>query len=166
MTLPNAPTFDGLRNFTQTDIDSLSPETLALLQNDLMTRAEAIQADGELLARLMSQKYSGLADSSYLAKGEDSGKNVVIVDDVYELVMIRGKSVVWDQAKLGEIKDRIRAANDDPDIYIKTETQTKLSVAEAVYKGWPENLKKAFLPARAVKVGETKFLIQPRKKGK
>lgn len=63
------------------------------------------------------------------------------------------KTVKWDQKLLRAIWDRISKGGDDPGQYIKPEYK----VPENSYKGWPDQIKAVFLPARTVTPGKPKF---------
>lgn len=62
----------------------------------------------------------------------------------------------WDEKKLREIAERIRAANDDPEQYI----QYKLSVPESKYKAFPDAVRQIFEPARTVKPGKRNIKVE------
>jgi hypothetical protein len=79
--------------------------------------------------------------------------------------MDRKKTVDWDQDALAAIAAKIKAADEDPAIYIITKP-AEMTVKEASFDSWPDEVKEAFLPARTVKVADTKFLVQPKKKAK
>ena len=64
--------------------------------------------------------------------------------------------ITWDEAKLREIAEKIRAANDDPEQYIAY----KLSVPESKFKAWPEAIQSTFQPARTVAPGRRKIEVK------
>ena len=65
------------------------------------------------------------------------------------------KRVEWDQAKLGEMVARIRAAGDDPAEYV----ETAFKVSERKYGAWPAAIRDGFEAARTVKPGKATFRL-------
>ena len=62
----------------------------------------------------------------------------------------------WDESKLRQIAENIRAHGDDPEQYINY----KLSVPESKYKALPDQVQKVFEPARTVKPGKRKLEVK------
>ena len=60
------------------------------------------------------------------------------------------RRVVWDQAKLAAMVERIRAAGDDPAEYV----EISFKVAERNYAAWPAAIRQGFEPARTVRPGQ------------
>lgn len=65
-------------------------------------------------------------------------------------------TVKWDQDLLRGIAKRIQAEGDNPESYI----DYKLSVKEASYKAWPEQMQKIFVPARTISLGKTRLEVK------
>ena len=65
-------------------------------------------------------------------------------------------TVKWDQDCLRGIAKRIQAEGDNPESYI----DYKLSVKEASYKAWPEQMQKIFVPARTISLGKTRLEVK------
>ena len=65
------------------------------------------------------------------------------------------KKVDWDQAELGQMVARIRAAGDDPDEYV----ETTFRVSERKYAAWPAAIRDGFEAARTVKPGKPTFRL-------
>ena len=65
-------------------------------------------------------------------------------------------TVKWDQDLLRGIAKRIQAEGDNPESYI----DYKLSVMEASYKAWPEQMQKIFVPARTISLGKTRLEVK------
>jgi hypothetical protein len=63
------------------------------------------------------------------------------------------KKVEWDQARLGAMVARIRAAGDDPTEYV----ETSYRVPERKYGAWPAAIRDGFEAARTVKPGKPTF---------
>lgn len=175
MTISNRFTFEQLREQLAKDAANaglpmnaplaLAPQSIMDLQEDLVARAESLKADKALLDRLMGEQFAKTATDQYSAAKKDSGKVTASLDDANDLVMDRKKSVEWNQELLAGIKARIAKAGDDPAVYIVT-SEPELTVKEAAFEAWPDAVKAEFLPARTVKVADTKFLVQPKKKAK
>ena len=65
------------------------------------------------------------------------------------------KKVEWDQATLGRMVARIRAAGDDPAEYV----ETTFRVSERKYAAWPTAIREGFEAARTVKPGKPSFRL-------
>ena len=65
------------------------------------------------------------------------------------------KKVDWDQATLGQMVARIRAAGDDPAEYV----ETIFRVSERKYGAWPTAIREGFEAARTVKPGKPTFRL-------
>lgn len=64
-----------------------------------------------------------------------------------------GKTVKWSQTTLGLIWERIAASGDEPRQYMTPEYK----ISENSYKGWPDQIRNVFLPARTVTPTKPKF---------
>lgn len=169
MTISNRFTFEQLRasmaGEAGTSQAALTTPHIIDLQDDLIARADSLKSDKALLDRLMAEQFAKTATEQYAAEKKDSGKATASLDDATDLVMDRKKTVEWNQDALAAIAAKIKAADEDPAIYIVTKP-AELTVKEASFDSWPDEVKEAFLPARTVKVADTKFLVQPKKKAK
>ena len=67
------------------------------------------------------------------------------------------KRVDWDQDRLAEIVERIRAAGDDPAQYV----DVAIKVPECKYAAWPDAIRAVFEPARTVRTGALKVELLP-----
>lgn len=74
----------------------------------------------------------------------------------FKIKTVVSKNVKWDEKILKGIKQQIIAAGQNPEIYIKE----KLSVSEAAYKGFPDDIKEVFLPARTVEPSAPKITYE------
>lgn len=86
------------------------------------------------------------------------GKDTGTVDVLVAGVMVKhqvAKVVKWDQAKLEDIRRKIREHNDDPDAYMKT--KINYTIDEKAYKDFPAPVKAVFSEAREVKAGPPKI---------
>ena len=88
--------------------------------------------------------------------GKDSG-TVRLRDGTTTVVADLSKRVDWDQEKLGQMVERIRAAGDDPAEYV----EISFKVSERKYAAWPEAIRQGFEPARTVRTGTLKVEILP-----
>ena len=84
-----------------------------------------------------------------LLQGKDTGTINILVDGV-EVRHTLPKKIVWDQEKLSEIFEKIRAVAEDPTDYMSV----KYSVSEKNYKKFIPEIKDHFLPARTVETGK------------
>ncbi len=90
-----------------------------------------------------------------LLQGKDTGAINVLVDDV-EVRHTLPKKIVWDQEKLSEIFEKIRAVAEDPTDYMSV----KFSVSEKNYKKFIPEIKDHFSPARTVEIGTPKIELK------
>lgn len=135
-------------DMTAGDIASLGIEAVAQLQKD---NDAALALDRQRKGKIdeaLHLMYGPAAADARLAKQKDSGTTHHIDGD-YKVTCDAKPTVTWDQKGLAKLHDTI-AATEDPAIYITTKTE--LTIAEVTYKGWPENIRKAFEPYRTVKV--------------
>lgn len=70
-----------------------------------------------------------------------------IMSGEYDVTIDNRKDVTWDQEKISEIRGRIIAHGDNPDLFIKS----RYSVSETVFENWPAEIKQTFEVARSVK---------------
>jgi hypothetical protein len=85
-------------------------------------------------------------------KDKDTGTFNLAEDGVKIKVTI-GKTIKWDQGILAGIWERIAESGDDPKQYI----QPEYKISENAYKGWPNQIKGVFMPARTVTPTKPKF---------
>lgn len=147
------------RNFTLESIDSLTVEDLAAfdagslfdLQAMLDEAAAKLKARNALFQSAMASKYKTRPD-------REAGTGTVHIDggDNLDIVCEVKKKVEWDQPFLAARWNQIRAAGDDPAIYIKA----TYSVTEPTWNGWSEPYKKAFADARKVTAQKPTFEIK------
>ena len=138
MMIPNAPTLDQLRTMPVGDIIALPSEMLAVLQED---------ADAAL-------KFGDRAREARAAVAKDTGI-VRFSDGAITIVADLPKKVDWDQAKLAALVETIRASGEDPSQYV----EISFSVSERAYGAWPDAIRRAFEPARTLRMGKPTFRL-------
>lgn len=154
--LSNRMTLDELVAGDATEMAAmLSAETLALLGEDLEAEKERVKKYGEAMSAVLTKKYSGRAAE---AREDDYG-TARVTDGEYEAISNVPKKVDWDQKKLAAVVERIRAAKDKPEDYVKIE----YSIEEKKWNAWPDAIKAQFLEARAVKAGKETIKLEERK---
>ena len=88
--------------------------------------------------------------------GQGESQRLRIDDGDLQIEMSQGVEVTWDQKHLAEIADRMVAAGDRVQDFMRVE----LSVTEADYARWHPMLKAAFEPARQARISEPQFRIR------
>ncbi|MGM0584713.1 MAG: hypothetical protein ACQEUZ_08680 [Pseudomonadota bacterium] len=147
----NAPTPDDLPGIPETDLAQLPVELLAILQretNEALKRARAAKAR---LDAALTVRYAARAAEERRARGKDTG-TVRFDDGDFTVVADLPKRVDWDQERLGEIVERIRASGDDPAQYV----DIAIKAPERRYAAWPDRIRAVFEPARTVRTGALK----------
>ena len=147
----NAPRVDDLTSMPPQDIAALPVEMLAILQREIDEAAKRIKAAKARLDGALTIRYATRAEELRHESGKDTGA-VRFGDGDFTIVADLPKRVVWDQSKLAEMVERIRAAGDDPAEYV----DISFKVPERKYSAWPEGIRKGFEPARIVRPGNLK----------
>ncbi len=150
----NAPRVDDLTSMPPQDIAALPVEMLAILQREIDEAAKRIKADKARLDGALTIRYATRAEELRHESGKDTG-TVRFDDGDFTVVADLPKRVVWDQSKLAEMVERIRAAGDDPAEYV----DIGFKVPERKYSAWPEGIRKGFEPARTVRPGSLKIAL-------
>jgi hypothetical protein len=99
-------------------------------------------------------RYADRAAAARRAEGRDTG-TVRLDDGEVTVIADLPKKVEWDQAALGKVVARIRAAGDDPAEYV----ETTFRVSERKYGAWPAAIREGFEVARTVKPGKPSFRL-------
>ena len=163
MTQSNRINFDMLRSYKDDQLALMSPEEFLLLQQDLDERKESIGADKKLLDSALNRRFSNLATFAYKAAQKDTGTVDLLDRDGFLVQCEKAKTVAWDQAELKKLYQKILDAGDDPKVFIQYNVAVSYTVSENAFKTWPENIQKAFSPARTVKAGPPVYKIKPKK---
>lgn len=116
-------------------------ETLQRLEDNLQKQAELKREEKQLKAALTDEYAESIKEKGFGSFSVDAGE--------YKLTFNTPKKVEWDQEKLAEIYEKIRAGNDNPADYI----EISYSVPESRFKAWPTVISEEFMPARTVKEG-------------
>src|SRR5690606_37498657 len=131
------------------EIATLPAAVLATLQQETEAGVKQARAAKSRLDAALVLKYGARAAEARSAAAKDTG-TVRFTDDDITVVADLPKRVDWDQAKLGEMVERIRAAGDDPAEYV----EISFKVAERNYGAWPTAIREGFEPARTVRPGQ------------
>ncbi|RDC68511.1 hypothetical protein DLJ49_19835 [Rhodovulum sp. 12E13] len=154
MTIPNTITLDALRHMAVGDIAALPAEELARLQADADAALRDAKSLRDWLDGAIALKYGDRAAQARHEAGKDTG-TVRFADGPVTVVTDLPKRVDWDQDKLAELVERIRAEGDDPDAYV----DVSLKVPERKYTAWPPAIRSAFETARTVRTGKPTFRL-------
>lgn len=119
----------------------------------LTKRQETAKKIEELQARL--EELNDQIFEQVKDRIKDQG-STTINEDGYKIVVTIPQRVSWDEKKLREVAEKIKASGDDPEEYIAY----KLSVPESKYKAWPNAIKEVFQPARTVKPGKRSIKVE------
>ena len=127
------------------DIHELN-QTIAVELNGLNNRKATLQAE---------------LDDHILKSSDFSGKEygcgtVNIDTEHFKIKTVVSKKIKWDEKALRTVANQIKDAGQDPEAFIKY----KLSVSETSYKGFPDAIQQAFLPARSVEPSAPKITIE------
>ena len=160
MSIPNRLTLDAVPLTPIGEIAALPAEQLALLQQEAADALAKVKRLKDWLDSGIDLKYRDHAAALRRSAGKDTGTvriengDVVVVADL-------PKRVKWEQARLSEIVERIRAGGDDPSEYVTIE----FAVSERVYGAWPNTIRAVFEPARGVETGKPSYRFENIKGG-
>ena len=154
MTISNTITLDALRHMAVGEIAALPAEELARLQADADAALRDAKSLRDWLDGAIALKYGDWAAQARHEAGKDTG-TVRFADGAVTVVSELPKRVDWDQGKLAELVERIRAEGDDPDAYV----DVSLKVSERKYTAWPPAIRSAFETARTVRTGKPTFRL-------
>lgn len=154
MTIPNRITLDDLPTMPVGEIAALPADELALLKHEADEWLRAAKSLCDWLDGAIALKYGDRAQEARRAEGKDTG-TVRLQDGPVTVFAELPKRVVWDQAMLAGLVERIRADGADPAEYV----DTAFSVPERKYTAWPKDIRQEFEPARTVRTGKPKFRL-------
>jgi hypothetical protein len=136
------------------EIAALPADLLAVLQEEAEKAAKAARSLADWLNGAISLRYADRAAAARRAEGKDTG-TVRLDDGEVTVIADLPKKVEWDQARLTQLVQRIRAAGDDPADYV----ETTFRVPERKYGAWPAAIREGFEAARTVKPGKPTFRL-------
>ena len=151
----NCPALADLPQIPAREIAALPADMLVVLQFEIDGSLKHIKAVKARLDGALTLKYSDLAAEARRLAGKDTG-TVRLKDGAITVVADLAKRVDWDQEKLGQMIERIRAG-DDPAEYV----EISFKVPERNYVAWPDAIRQGFEPARTVRTGSLKVEILP-----
>ncbi len=152
----NTPSVDDMLNMPTGDLAQMPVELLAGLQAELAHAAKQVKAANAKLSAALEVRYATRAVEACRACGKDTG-TVRLADGNYTVVADLPKRIDWDQDKLAQIAQNIADSGEDPSEFI----DTTLKVSERKYGALPEAWRKGFEPARTVKTGALKIMLEP-----
>ncbi|MBM3612380.1 MAG: hypothetical protein FJX19_05360 [Alphaproteobacteria bacterium] len=152
----NAARLDDLANLSPGEIAELPVEALHALQSEINAAEAELKRVVARFAAALEVRYGVRAAVARRATGKDTG-TVRLVDGDHVVIADLPKRVEWNQAQLAAIAANIAASGEDPSEFI----DTKLSVSERKYAALPEAWRKGFEPARTVKAGTLKVILEP-----
>jgi hypothetical protein len=136
------------------EIAALPADLLAVLQEEAEEAAKAARSLADWLNGAIGLRYADRAAAARRADGKDTG-TVRLEDGEVTVIADLPKKVEWDQAALGRMIARIRAAGDDPAEYV----ETSFRVSERKYVAWPAAIREGLEAARTVKPGKPSFRL-------
>jgi hypothetical protein len=152
--MEHAITLDQLRQMPLGEVAALPVRELARLQQESAEAMGRVKLVNDLLDGVFARRFGDRA----AAIRQESGKEFGLIrfqDGEVEVAMDQPKRPSWDQGKLAGIVRNIWEAGDDPTQYV----ETSFDVSERKYTAWPENIRRAFEPARTVKAGKPSFKL-------
>ncbi|HXF88167.1 MAG TPA: hypothetical protein VNK48_07440 [Xanthobacteraceae bacterium] len=150
----NRPHLADIRTMPVGEIDKLPAEHLALLQQDAEEALNAAKRTKDWLEGAIALRYGEEAARLRAAQGKDTG-TVRFDDGPVTVIAHLPKRVEWDQDRLAELVERIRASGERVTDYVSIE----IKVSERAFTAWPEAIRQAFAPARTVRTGKPTFRL-------
>jgi len=145
----NRPGLQDLPDLPPEEIAALPADVLAMLQQESEAALKQAKVAKARLDGALVLKYGARAAAARRALGKDAGV-VRLRDGDIIVVADLPKRIAWDQAKLAEMVERIRAAGDAPSDYV----EVSYRVPERNYAAWPRAIREGFEPARTVRPGQ------------
>jgi hypothetical protein len=150
----NRPRLGDIPTMPIGEIAALPADLLAVLQEEAEEAAKSARSLADWLNGAIGLRYAERAAAARRADGKDSG-TVRLDEGEVTVIADLPKRVDWDQATLGKMVARIRAAGDDPEEYV----ETSFRVSERKYAAWPATIREGFEAARTVKPGKPTFRL-------
>ena len=111
-----------------------------MLQEEAEDAAKAARSLADWLNGAIALRYADRAAAARRAEGKDTG-TVRLDDGEVTVIADLPKKVDWDQARLGQMVARIRAAGDDPDEYVETTLPGLRAQVRRLARGDPRRLR-------------------------
>lgn len=150
----NRVDLNDLRNLPIGSLAELPGDQLALLQQEVEQALQDAKRRKEWLDGVLALRYGERASALRRNQGKDSG-TVRFDDGPVTVVAELPKKITWDQARLAELHERIRAGGEDPQDYL----EVTYKVSERRYAAWPANIRTPFEPARTAGSGKPQFRL-------
>lgn len=155
--MSNRVTLEQALEMSIKEVSMLPISQIALLTEDVAElKANAKKADDFIFAAL-TERFAEAAAQKRKAKRSDTG-TVRFDDGEYTVVADLPKRVTYDQSGLSQVENTLTAMGEPISDYI----QIKRDVSERAFEGWPNSLKKLFLPYRTVGVGKAGYKLVKR----
>ena len=152
----NTPDINELINLPVGEIALLPVDLLAVLQREIDAAAKQMKAVTTRFNAALEVRFATRAAKERSALGKDTG-TVRFDEGEFTIVADLPKRVDWDQNRLAAMVERIRAAGDDPAEYV----EISFKVPERNYVAWPDAIRQGFEPARTVRTGTLKVMLEP-----
>jgi hypothetical protein len=143
-----------LAEMSVAQIAALPPDQLQEAHTNLLTLQSLFKGVLDRFHAALDQRYAEQTVVTRQANGRDFGV-CHLTDGPLRITVDVPKKVVWDQAQLAEIAQRIAAAGDKVGDYIDTD----YSIPESRFNAWPSTLKETFAKARTVQPGKTSYRL-------
>lgn len=150
----NRPSLNAMGHLPIGEVINLPGEHLALLQEEARSTLDMARRAVEWIEGAIALRYEQRAIAARGAAGKDTG-TVRFEDGPVTVVAELSKKVDWDQRRLADLVERIRAGGEDPGQYV----EVSFKVAERAYAAWPERIRTVFEPARTVRTGRQTFKL-------
>ncbi|MGO1069679.1 hypothetical protein [Lysobacter sp. CA199] len=112
------------------------------------------KANADWIDRALDLRYSATAAAARSAAGKDTGA-VTFADGDIRVSVELPKKIEWDQALLGQIVQRIRAAGEDPTEFV----EISYRISETKYSAWSASMRANFDAARTLKTGKPTYRL-------
>ena len=150
----NRPTLDSMRRLPIGEVIGLPAEHLALLQEEARSTLDMAKRAVDWIEGAIGLRYEQQAVALRGQQGKDTG-TVHFEDGAVCVTADLPKRVDWDQPRLADLVERIRAGGENPGEYV----EVTFKVAERAYAAWPERIRTVFEPARTVRTGRQTFKL-------
>jgi hypothetical protein len=152
--MSNRVTLEQALEMSIKEVSMLPVSQLALLQEDVAELKASTKKADDFIYAALAERFAGKASEQRKAKGQDTG-TVRFDDGEYTVVADLPKKVTYDQSGLRQVETQINAMGEPIEDYISI----KRDVSERAFEGWPNSLKKMFLPYRTVGVGKAGYKL-------